>query len=114
MGKAANMEAQVITGVKEVLDGWAAIFTIGVQTFSLAPVETKERAEWYEKMLKIAFKNIGHTAINPASVLDFVGGNYAPIINNGSEVMWNLDGPEALYTSKEVFEDYLEKAAEND
>lgn len=32
-------------------------FTIGVQTFYLQPVETITEAEWYKKMLIIAFDN---------------------------------------------------------
>lgn len=33
-------------------------FTIGVQTFSLTAVESKEHAEWYVKMMKIAFAKL--------------------------------------------------------
>ena len=44
--------------IKKTFDGWAAMFTIGVQTFTLADCETKEHAKWYCKMLRIAFKNL--------------------------------------------------------
>lgn len=37
---------------------WNPYFTIGVQTFSLAPVETEERANWYIDMLKKAFSKL--------------------------------------------------------
>ena len=35
---------------------WAAEFTIGVQTFTVATRDTKEEADWYCKMLSIAFE----------------------------------------------------------
>lgn len=38
--------------------GWAARFTIGVQSFTLADTDTKKQAQWYCDQLKTAFKNL--------------------------------------------------------
>lgn len=43
---------------KKTLEGWAATFTIGVQTFQLLDVESKKHAEWYVICLQAAFKNL--------------------------------------------------------
>jgi hypothetical protein len=40
---------------------WAAEFTIGVQTFTVAERHTKKEADWYCKMLSIAFKSLTQT-----------------------------------------------------
>jgi len=52
---------EIIYNIKKGLDEeypFIPTFTIGVQTFRLHPVDTKERAEWYIEMLKTAFKNL--------------------------------------------------------
>lgn len=36
---------------------WYPAFTIGMQTFKLRPMLTKEQAKWYITMLRIALKN---------------------------------------------------------
>lgn len=37
---------------------WASEFTIGVQTFTVATRDTKKEADWYCKMLVIAFESL--------------------------------------------------------
>jgi hypothetical protein len=64
MGKANEPQDEPLfeTGVENGLLGWQAWFRIGVQTFYLQPVsfdkgselDTKERAEWYEKNVQYA------------------------------------------------------------
>jgi len=53
----------VKTVAKKALEGWTVKFTIGVQTFSLGDLESKERADWYKKMLDTAFKTLEEKTI---------------------------------------------------
>lgn len=58
----------VTIGTRPTLGGHNVFFKIGVQSFSLAPVETEEEAAFYHKMLCIAFDNlIDATARNAAA-----------------------------------------------
>jgi len=57
---ATNKETakNVTTGTVVTLEGYAAWFKIGVQTFQLYEVETLEEAEWTEGCLITAFQNL--------------------------------------------------------
>jgi hypothetical protein len=48
-------------GIKKTIDGHAAWFAIGVQSFQLDTVKTKTEANWYKKMLRIALKTLNAT-----------------------------------------------------
>lgn len=51
---------------KKGLNGWTAEFTIGVQTFSLGDLGTKERADWYCKQLSTAFETFTNKILDNA------------------------------------------------
>lgn len=58
-GAAAAPSVDVAFGVDK-WNEWRAWFSIGVQKFHLQNSENKEHAEWYEKMLRKAFANLGN------------------------------------------------------
>lgn len=91
----------------EKFEGWYAWFRIGVQKFRLQDATDKEHAEWYVKMLHIAFANLGGTAVagreedNAVAFAEWLYENfkgYDPIADK-----WVYGEDENRYTIKELY-----------
>jgi len=54
-----------VSGIK---GNWKANFTIGVQTFTVCERERKTEANWYCKMLRKAFSNLGNNKFSPEHI----------------------------------------------